>query len=180
MRRVLILGCAGTGKSTMAAALGAKLGIPVVHLDEHYWRPGWVEVPPEEWPGKVAALVEAPAWVMDGNYLGTLPARLAACDTAIFLDRHRLVCLWRVIRRWWHFRGRTRPELPEGCLEKIDWEFVQWIWNYPRKVRSAVQAQLQEKSAAKFVVVLRSDREIAEFLAGLDVASQPPSLLSAD
>lgn len=180
MQRVLIVGCAGTGKSTMAVALGAKLGVPVVHLDEHFWQSGWVQVPAETWPAKVAALLEAPAWVMDGNYLSTLDARLAACDTAIFLDRHRFACLWRVIRRWLKYRGRTRPALPEGCPEKIDWEFIQWIWNYPRDVRPAVLARWQALSKGRRVVVLRSDREVAEFLARVSVASQPPALPTAD
>lgn len=166
MRRVLVVGCSGTGKSTFAAALGRKLGLPVVHLDGHFWRPGWVQCDLAGWPQKVAELLDEPEWVMDGNFLATLEARLAACDTVIFLDRGRLVCLWRVIKRWFLYRSRTRPDLPEGCPERIDWEFYRWVWRYSRDVRPAMLARLQQ-AEDKRVLIFHSDLETAEFLEGL-------------
>lgn len=75
MRRVLVIGCGGAGKSTLARQLGEATGLPVIHLDAHYWRPGWVETPKETWRAAVDELIAADAWIMDGNYSGTHPSQ---------------------------------------------------------------------------------------------------------
>jgi adenylate kinase family enzyme len=79
MKRVLVIGCGGAGKSTFAARLGTKVGLPVVHLDALYWRPGWQKTPEAEWQEVVEGLVRREAWVMDGNYGGTMDLRVTAC-----------------------------------------------------------------------------------------------------
>ena len=84
--RILVLGPCGAGKSTLAAALGERLGLPVIHLDKEYWRAGWVEPPQAEWLGKVEELIARPRWVMDGNYGGTLARRLERADCVVTLD----------------------------------------------------------------------------------------------
>ncbi len=167
MQRVLVLGSSGAGKTTLALALGQKFGLPVIHLDAHYWNPGWVETATDDWREKVAWLMEGDRWVMDGNYHNTLIPRLERCDTAIFVDRSRFACIWRVIRRRLIYHGRTRPDLPQGCPEKIDWEFLRWVWKYPKNIRPKTLAYLQERSSDKRIIILRSDREIARFLAEL-------------
>lgn len=173
MRRVLVIGSGGAGKSTLAARLGALSGLPVVHLDALYWNAGWVATPPDEWARVVARLIEGDAWVMDGNYGGTLDLRLAACDTVVFLDLPRLVCLWRVVRRWLRYRGRTRPDMASGCAEQIDAEFLRWIWTYPTQRRPGILARLATLTGGQRVVVLRSQREVEAFLAAAgDVQSR--------
>jgi adenylate kinase family enzyme len=86
VERVLILGSPGAGKSTLARRLAERTGLPVIHLDAEYWQPGWVEPEPAAWAGTVSRLVERPRWIMDGNYGGTRAIRIAAADTAIYLD----------------------------------------------------------------------------------------------
>src|SRR6201995_1710403 len=115
MRRVLVIGSGGAGKSTFARRLGARLGLPGKHLDASYWKPGWVETPKEEWRRSVERLVEGDSWVIDGNYSGTLEVRLAACDTVVFLDLPRRVCIWRVLKRVLTYRDGSRPDMAEGC-----------------------------------------------------------------
>src|SRR5688572_22342824 len=112
MERVLVIGSGGAGKSTFAKRLAERLGLPLVHLDAIYWRDGWIETPKEEWRGIVARLIGEPRWVMDGNYGGTMDMRLAAADTVIFLDMPRVVCLWRVVKRYFQFRGHAHPGTP--------------------------------------------------------------------
>lgn len=158
MRRVLIVGSGGAGKSTLAVRVGARTGLPVVHLDAHYWRAGWTATPAEEWRRTVAALSAAPAWVMDGNYGGTLDLRLAASDTVVFLDLPRVVCLWRIVRRALRHRGRSRPDMAPGCPEQLSWEFVRWVWSYPHRRRPGVLRRLAALPATTRVVVLRSRR----------------------
>ena len=167
MRRVVVLGSGGAGKSTLARQLGEVLGLPVIHLDREHWRPGWVETPRDEWAERVAELVAGDSWVIDGNYGGTIESRLRACDTAIFLDLPRSLCLWRVMRRWRRYRGRTRPDMTPGCDERLDWTFVRWIWNYPRAHRPVVMEQLARLGAGQRLVHLHSRREVRDFMATL-------------
>jgi len=105
MRRVLVIGSGGAGKSTFARRLAQCAGLPLIHLDAIYWKPGWLETPKEEWTQVVESLLAGERWVMDGNYGGTLEQRLASCDTVVFLDLPRSLCLWRAAVRWVRFRG---------------------------------------------------------------------------
>jgi adenylate kinase family enzyme len=173
MRRALVIGSGGAGKSTLAADLGARTRLPVIHLDAIYWRAGWAATPPDELARIVADLAAGDAWVMDGNYGGTMDARLAACDTVVFLDLPRLVCLWRVVRRWLRYRGVTRPDMAAGCNERLSLEFLRWIWTYPAERRPEILAKLGALAGGKRVVVLRSGREVDRFLAAAgDVQSR--------
>lgn len=173
MRKVLVIGCSGSGKSTLARRLGARLKLEVIHLDAHYWRAGWVETPKDEWSVRVDELLARDAWVMDGNYSGTLPARLAACDTVVFLDVPRARCLWRVIGRTVKYRNTRRPDMAEGCRERLDLgyiEFLRWVWGYPHRTRPEVLRLLAEHEASKRVFRLRTSREVEEFLSACDAA----------
>ena len=163
-----MIGSGGAGKSTFARRLGARTGLPVIHLDARYWRAGWEPTPPDEWHEVVRELVAREAWVMDGNYGGTLDARLAACDTVIFLDLPRLVCLWRVVRRWARHRGGTRPDMAPGCNEQISLEFIRWIWGYPTRQRPAILRRLSTLSVGQRAVVLRSAADVERFLAAAE------------
>lgn len=168
MRRVLVIGSGGAGKSVFARRLGARTGLPVIHLDATYWRAGWEPTPTDEWQNVVRGLVARDAWVMDGNYGGTLDARLAACDTVIFLDLPRVVCLWRVVRRWARHHGRTRPDMAPGCDEQLSLEFLRWIWGYPARQRPGIVRRLAMLSAEQRGVVLRSTADVERFLAAAE------------
>jgi adenylate kinase family enzyme len=165
MQRVLVIGCGGSGKSTFAAHLAGRLGLPLVHLDALFWRPGWVETPREQWAETVARVISGPAWILDGNYGGTLEQRLRACDTVIFLDPPRLLCAARVLRRWMRFRGRSRPDMSPGCPERISLAFLWWVLTYPERRRPEVLRRLSGMRPDQRVVVLRSPREVDRFLA---------------
>ncbi len=167
MRRVSIIGSGGAGKSTLAARVADRLDLPLVHLDARYWQPGWVATPADAWRREVEALIAEPAWVMDGNYGGTLDVRLAASDLVVFLDLPRLVCLWRVVRRAMRHRGRSRPDMAPGCPEQLSWEFVRWVWSYPERRRPQVLHRLAALPPTTRVVVLRSQRAVDEWLATL-------------
>jgi adenylate kinase family enzyme len=171
VRRVLVIGSGGAGKSTLAVRIGERTGLPVIHLDAEHWRPGWQPTPPDVWHRRVEALAAGPAWVMDGNYGGTLDVRLAACDTVVFLDLPRVVCLWRVIGRTLRHLGRTRPDMAPGCRERLDWDFVRWVWAYPSRRRPAVLQRLARVPAGTRVVHLRSTHAVEGWLATLPTAA---------
>ena len=159
-----MIGSGGAGKTTLARAIGERLHLPVIHLDAFYWRAGWVETPKGEWERVVADLTAGEAWVMDGNYGGTLEMRLMACDTVIFLDLPRIVCLRSVIARWLRHAGQTRPDMAPGCPEQMSWEFVRWIWTYPDDRRPGIMMRLAQVPAETTVMVLRSRGEVSRFL----------------
>ncbi len=164
MQRIAILGCSGGGKSTLARALGAKLGLPVVHLDALYWLPGWVERDQAAFRALQAEALKGDRWVVDGGYGGTIDLRLPRADTIVVLERSRLVCLQRVIWRWLTHLGRTRIDMGAGCPEKVDWEFVQFIWTYRRRTWPKHARAIAEMGGRARLVHLRSDREVRAFI----------------
>ena len=163
MQRILIIGCSGAGKSTLARKLGEKTGLPVVHLDALFWKPGWVESEREVFDARVLAELEKPAWIIDGNYARTLPVRLEKCDTVIYLDFPRWLCILGVLKRVLTTYGTVRPDMPEGCPERFDWEFLKWVWNFNRNNREKTWVQL-EKLPAEKVMILKNRREVRRFL----------------
>jgi adenylate kinase family enzyme len=167
MQRVLILGCSGAGKSTLSCRLARLTGLPRIEMDREFWRPGWVQTPREEWEPKLAALCEHPAWIMDGNYSHTLHLRLPRADTAIYLDYPRQLCLWRVFGRIAGDYGRVRNGMAEGCPERLDLEFLHYIWNFNDRSRPKILAALATHGSHVRLHWLKSDRDAEKLLAEL-------------
>jgi adenylate kinase family enzyme len=156
VQRIAIIGAGGSGKSTLARELGRRLDLPVTHLDDLFWQPGWVEPNRDEWEALNRELVQAERWILDGNYGGTMEIRLEAADTIVFLDPSPLLCIWRVLRR----RGRDEPASARRLLA-----FVAYIWRYRRTRRPTVDERIARHGAGKHVHVLRSRRDVRGFLA---------------
>ncbi len=164
MQRVAVIGSGGAGKSTLAVALGARTGLPVIHLDREFWRPGWQPTPDDAWEARVAELVQGDRWIIDGNYRGTMPIRFERADTVVFLDLPRVVCLLGVIWRSIRHRRTPRPDMSEGNPEKLDPAFLQWIWNFPRANRPGILAQLEALPSTTKVARLTIRRAIRAWL----------------
>ena len=167
MQRILVMGSSGSGKSTLARELGRRLDLEVLHLDAIHFTAGWVEVDPSIEEMRLREVVAGERWIIDGNYSRLLDIRLPRADTVVFLDFPRRVCYWRVLKRLITYAGRTRPDMAPGCPEKIDWEFVKWIWDYPKRSRPVVRRRLLAAQDEKRIVVLRSSREVGRFLSNL-------------
>lgn len=173
--RVVILGSAGAGKTTLAASIARRTGLPVVHLDPVFWRAGWVPAPRDEAVRELAAAVEGPRWVLDGNFLQAEGAddttgdpRFARADTVVFLDVSRVRCLWRVLSRLAADRGRRRPDLPDGCGEAFDLPLLRWVWRYPAADRPRVLRLLGHLPEGVDVRHLRSAADVRRFLGYLE------------
>lgn len=165
MRRIAVVGPGGAGKSTFARELGRRLDVPVVHLDEHYWKPGWTATPRAAWRAVQVELLAAESWIADGNYGATFDIRFARADTVIVLAPPRPVCLAGALRRSLGRRGE--PIQAAGCPERVSLEFLRWIWRYPSDSRPRLEAALQRHGAHLRIVELRSRREAAAFLGRL-------------
>jgi len=167
MERIMIVGNGGTGKTTLAIRLGELTGLPVVHLDRLFWRPGWKSVEPAEFDRLLEEEVARERWIIDGNYNRTMETRLRRADTVIWLDFPRIVALWGVLVRNRAWRGRTRPDMGDGCPEKIDAEFLRWIWGFNRNNRERYRI-LFKPTESRRLIVLRSRRELKKWFEGLE------------
>jgi adenylate kinase family enzyme len=164
MRRIVIIGPLAAGKSTLALKLGRLLGIPVHHLDWIYWGDTWTAKPPEEWQAILDRIIAAESWIMDGNFTSTLPQRLAAADTVIYLDTRPMMSTIRAAKRRIFHRWRRAPGVPGGDHPMFDAQLFRWIWSFRSTSRPALLAQLDEPSIAPKTVVLRSRRDVRRFL----------------
>ena len=160
-----MIGSSGAGKSTFSRRLGEATGIEVIHLDRLHWKPNWSEPSKEEWRAIVGKALQGDAWIMDGNFGGTMEMRMRACDTVIFLELPPLVCIYRILKRVALYYGKKRPDMAEGCLEKFDWKFIKWVWNYPSQTKPKVEAILDKFQNEKAIIRLTSQNEIENFFA---------------
>ena len=134
--RICVIGCPGTGKSTLAQQLGAALSLPVYHLDRMFWLPGWVQRAEPEFDAALREVVARDRWIIDGNYARTMPLRFPRATAIVWLDLPLRAALWGVLRRYAHTRGRVRPDMGNGCPERWDWEFIEWVLGFQARQRN--------------------------------------------
>ena len=165
MKRVIVIGCPGSGKSTVSRALHNKTGIPLYHLDMMYWNADKTQAERELFLARLAAAMETPRWIIDGNFFSTMEARLEKCDTVFFLDYAREVCLEGVEARM----GKPRPDMP--WVERADGEGDAEFWEYVRHFREtnrpailALLARYPEKN----VIIFQDRQETDAFLKRLN------------
>ncbi len=167
----MILGCSGTGKSTLARRMGERTGLPVVHLDALFWEPGWKEAEPAVFRARVAQALAGGRWITDGIYNSkTFDLRLPQADLIVWIDQPVWLRLWRVTSRALSNRGRTRPDMGPDCPEKIDVDFLKYIWTFDREKRPRIEAAVARLAPDTPVVRLNGDRAVARFLAGCRAA----------
>ena len=159
--RILILGCPGSGKSTFARALAARTGLPLVHLDNIWWRADGTHIPREEFDRALDGLLRGEQWIMDGNYRRTMEVRLRAADTAICLDYPESVCMDGIRARV----GQPRPDMP-WTERVLDSELVALVQNYARDDRPALLSLLQQYPD-KRSLIFTSREEAARWLSDL-------------
>ena len=164
MKKIMIIGCPGSGKSTLSRALHEKTGIPLYHLDRMFWNADRTTVEKQVFMERLKNAMEQDEWIIDGNYGSTIELRLAACDTVFFLDYPVEVCLQGIRQR----RGKPRSDMPWFETEEEDAEFIRFIKSYNSESRPQVM-ELLEKYAHKNIHIFRSRAEKDTFLSRMDV-----------
>lgn len=170
MKKIMIIGCGGAGKSTLARELGERLSLEVIHLDQLYWTPNWVPQEKEDWEQMVTDLSNKPSWILDGNYGGTMDIRLAKADTIVFLDRSKWLCMYRVLKRLFASYGQTRVDMAEGCRERFSFEFLHYIFFYNQTRRAGILKKLNQASSSQTVFHLQNKKDIQLFLTQMEDA----------
>ena len=166
MQRIMIIGGPGSGKSTLARDLGARLRLPVVHFDPMFWAPGWVQRDRAETHALILAAAGNEEWVMDGNHSETYEVRADRADMIVYLDLPRALRLWRIVKRRVRFHRRTRPDMPADCPERLDWEFLIFVWKWGRAGQGKALALLDKMRERTRIVHLTSPVQVRRFLAG--------------
>ena len=158
MKKIIVIGCPGSGKSTVSRALHNKTGIPLYHLDMMYWNADKTTVEKSVFLERLSAVLEKNEWIIDGNYGATMELRMAACDTVIFLDYPLDVCLDGIRKR----RGKPRSDMPWIETEE-DAEFIEFIKNYNEQQKPKV-LELLKKYSDKNIIIFESREQANEFL----------------
>ena len=163
--RILVIGCSGGGKSTFSQIVAAHFDLQYISVDRDIlWLPGWVQRDKEEQRTLTAAMTSAERWVMDGTSPSTFDIRLPRTDIVFWVRMSRRVCLLGVTTRWLRWLGRTRPEMAPGCLEKLDWEFLRFIWTFENRFSPRIVAALVEDGPNVPVFQLKSRRQMGVLL----------------
>ena len=162
MKRILVIGGNGSGKSTFSKKLGEKAGLPVVHLDKIWWRENWENISREEFDEKLAVELKKEEWIIDGNFSRTLEKRLKFCDTVFYFDFSTIQCLFGVTERILKNHGKTRADMGENCPERFDFEFYKAVLRFNKKNRPKTKALLEKYKPN--VIVFKNRKQAEDFL----------------
>ena len=160
MKKVIVIGCPGSGKSTISRALHNKTGIPLYHLDMMYWNADKTTVEKGVFLERLSAVLEKDEWIFDGNYGSTMELRMVVCDTVIFLDYPLDVCLGGIKER----RGKLRSDMPWIETEE-DAEFIEFVKSFNEQQKPKV-LELLEKYSDKNIIIFKSREQADAFLNG--------------
>lgn len=170
LNRIMIIGQCGSGKSTLAQRLGERTGLPVIHIDKIHWQPGWVERSKDEKTRLCLEVEQHEQWVFEGGHSATWPSRLARADMVVWIDlpvglRLRRV-IWRSLSGW----RRSRPDMAEGCPERLRMlpEFLHYIWTTRHSAREKIGRLLASAPDGAEIVHLRTTTDVEDFLKGFE------------
>ena len=159
MKKVIVIGCPGSGKSTFSKALHKITGIKLFHLDMMFWNVDKTTVDKSIFIERLLKTIKLSEWIIDGNYESTMELRMRECDTVIFLDYPLDVCLNGIEER----KGKARSDMPWTESDKEDLDFIEFVKNYNFKNRPKV-IQLLNRYSYKDIYIFSTRAQAEEFL----------------
>lgn len=163
--RILVIGCSGGGKTTLSRKICARADLPYISMDrEFFWLPGWVKRDRAEERALIAAKVAEERWLIDGTAPSSFDLRLPRTELVLWVRMPRWLCMWGALSRAVRWLGRSRPDMAPGCPERIDSEFLRYIWDWERKFAPKVLAELAQHGPNVPVFQLKSRGEMRRLL----------------
>lgn len=160
MKKVIVVGCSGSGKSVFSRSFAKLSGLPLHHLDNIWWLEDGTNVSREEFDSQLGGILEREEWIIDGNYRRTMEKRIEACDTVIFFDLPVEICIEGIRER----KGKDRPDMPwKGALEDGDAEFMEYIRGY-NEIQRPYVLDLLGRYSDKNIIVFKSRDDADKFL----------------
>ena len=162
MRKILIIGCPGGGKTTFANKLGSVLQIPVHHLDKYFWKEGWKPTPQDEFRKIQNELMSGDTWILDGNFTKSIDNRIVAADTIILFDFPKFINLYRTLKRFFQNFGKVRPDMGGENKETLQWVHVKYIITFPRR---EFREKVEGLAKGKEVIIVHNSDEVSRLIA---------------
>jgi adenylate kinase family enzyme len=156
--------------------LSDLFSLPIIHLDQEYWQPGWKEPEDLEWKAKVKELADRDQWIMEGNYSRTFDLRMPRADMIVYLDFSKWIALARITKRMIRGWGKTRPDMADQCPEYFDPTFFKFVWNFNKTHRPVTQAALRVHGQDAILHHLRSPKDVPKFMQQLRALKRPANL----
>lgn len=165
MKKIIIFGMPGSGKTHFAKKLGKAVNIPVFHLDKYFYLANWQEKPEQDFLNDLYGILKEDVWILDGNCMHSLPLRLKYADTIIHFKVNRILCLYRILKRFIQrrFSFQTFSDRAEGCPEQLSWKLFSYTWNYNKRWNSLIEKCHREMSFKTWVSI-RTSHELKSFL----------------
>lgn len=161
-QRILIIGSPGAGKSTLATALARDSQLPLIRLDRLFWQKNQTTITLSQLQEKLVPLLAEERWIIDGNYDSLLPQRLRRADLVIYLKVPRIIAIWRVVKRYFTYRGKNSPGANPDMLDP---EFLKYIWHFPQRQGKNVDRILAETTPSFRLIEARNRRQVFQKLA---------------
>lgn len=163
--KLLILGNGGAGKSHLAKLLAKILKCDSLHLDSLYWKNNWIHIPLEQWEASLFEHLKKETWVMEGTPMRDLALRVSHADLVILLDTSRYICILRIILKGILKSFGISKHRTDGCpVQGLSLRTIQWVWNYPWRIKPAILSCLMENKSNQDIVYLRNKKQIAHFI----------------
>ena len=163
--KIAVIGCPGSGKSTLALQLHKILNIPLFHLDQYFWQPGWQRPDRDEFVKIHNALCDGASWITDGMATRYLGYRAERADIIIFLDVPWYICLFRIFKRAFLNFGKVFFSSAPGCPERFpDREFLTYVWNFNKEYRPRIDDILEKYEGQKKIFIIKTNAELKNFI----------------